>query len=229
MDKIKLLSLPANIANWINSFLRQRSQFVTFGANKSTFIIINRGTVQGSGIGPTLYICMKSDLRALSVLINKLFKFADDTTLLVPQHTDVELKEEFEHILQWSAINKMVINMTKTKEIVFHQPNVRHDILPSTLEDIECVVDAKLLGVIFSSKLNFDAHITELLKVCSQRMYLLKMLSQQGLSVSKIHIICFSIIVSKLLYAVSAWGGHASSHFVNKINNLFKNSTDINI
>jgi len=40
--------------------------------------------VQGSGIGPTLYVVMKSDLHALSQL-NDLYKYADDTTLLVPQ------------------------------------------------------------------------------------------------------------------------------------------------
>jgi len=38
---------------------------------------------------------MASDLRALSRTVNKLFKYADDTTLLVPEHTDFSLEEEF--------------------------------------------------------------------------------------------------------------------------------------
>ena len=41
-------------------------------------------------IGPTLYLVMKSDLRTISEL-NDIFKYADDTTLLVPEHTDVDL------------------------------------------------------------------------------------------------------------------------------------------
>ena len=44
--------------------------------------------MQGSGIGPTLYIVMKSDLHALSDLNDIMCKYADDTTLLVPEHTD---------------------------------------------------------------------------------------------------------------------------------------------
>ena len=45
---------------------------------------LNKGIVQGSGIGPTLYIVMESDLKALSA-INILSKYADDTNLLVPE------------------------------------------------------------------------------------------------------------------------------------------------
>jgi len=42
---------------------------------------------------------MESDLKTLSA-INILFKYADDTNLLVPEKTDVHLSAEFENILQ---------------------------------------------------------------------------------------------------------------------------------
>ena len=56
------------------------------------------------GIGPTLYIVMKSDLCALSEM-SDIFKNAEDTTLLVPEHTDTELEVEFNHIKAWAAAN----------------------------------------------------------------------------------------------------------------------------
>ena len=40
---------------------------------------IGRSIVQESGIGPTLYVVMKSDLHALSHF-NDMCKYADDTT-----------------------------------------------------------------------------------------------------------------------------------------------------
>jgi len=49
---------------------------------------ITRSILQGSGIGPTLWIFMASALRCLSAM-NLLFKYADDTNLLVPENTDV--------------------------------------------------------------------------------------------------------------------------------------------
>jgi len=41
-----------------------------------------------SNLGPTLYIIMEGDLKALSNT-NLLFKYADNTNLLVPEITDV--------------------------------------------------------------------------------------------------------------------------------------------
>ena len=79
----------------------------------SSFRPINKGIVQGSGIGPTLYIVMESDLKALSA-INILFQYADDTNLLVPEKNDVRLSAEFENILQWAADNLMTVNINKT-------------------------------------------------------------------------------------------------------------------
>ena len=56
-----------------------------------------RGIIQGSGVGPTFYIILKSDLNPLSAN-NVLSKYADDLNLLVPQHCDVSLATEFDHI-----------------------------------------------------------------------------------------------------------------------------------
>jgi hypothetical protein len=53
---------------------------------------------------------------------NKIFKFADDTNLLVPEQSDISMKEEFANIQDWACRNKMVIKLSKTKEIVFRRP-----------------------------------------------------------------------------------------------------------
>jgi len=44
---------------------------------------IDLSIFQGTGIGPALYIVMKSDLHIVSC-INVIIKFVDDTILLVP-------------------------------------------------------------------------------------------------------------------------------------------------
>jgi len=48
--------------------------------------------VQGSEIGPSLYVIMESDLHPKSSN-NKLLKYADDTNLLVPENTNCTLLE----------------------------------------------------------------------------------------------------------------------------------------
>jgi len=86
--KLAQLCLPAQIFQWLLSFSTGRTQQVKVGTELSEARPINRGTIQGSGIGPTDFIVMASDLRALSRTVNQLLKYADDTTLLVPEHTD---------------------------------------------------------------------------------------------------------------------------------------------
>ena len=55
---------------------------------------VTRSIIQGSGIGPTLWIVTASDLCSISDM-NLVFKYADDTNLLVPENTRVDLAEEF--------------------------------------------------------------------------------------------------------------------------------------
>ena len=85
VQKLKTLDLPVNVINWICSFLTGRSQQCNANGHLSTTKSIGLGVVQGSGIGPMLHAVMKSDLQAISRL-NTMFKYADDTTLVVPGH-----------------------------------------------------------------------------------------------------------------------------------------------
>jgi len=57
----------------------------------------NLGFVQGSGLGPTLFLVLAQDLNTLS-RNTELIKFADDSTLSVPENTDVSVATEFRHI-----------------------------------------------------------------------------------------------------------------------------------
>ena len=111
-----------------------------------------------------------------------------------------------EHIKNWTNENKIILNMSKTKEIVFRRPcPVRFHLSPS-FDSIEMVDHVKSLGVIIQQKLNFELHMSSLLKLCSQRMYLLRLLRSQSLSANHLHTVFHAIVVSRILYALPAWG-----------------------
>ena len=57
---------------------------------------------------------------------NSLIKFSDDCTLLVPANTDVSAENELSNIIAWSVVNKLALNLLKTKETVFHRPLLTH-------------------------------------------------------------------------------------------------------
>jgi hypothetical protein len=216
--------LPPQGLNWIISYLTGRSQVLKCDGRLSAVAEINTSIVQGSGIGPVLYVVMESDLRTLSAM-NILMKYADDTNLLVPANSDISLADEFSNIKQWAVDNRMTINVTKTKELVFRRPNPRHAVVnPAPLDQVEQVQCAKLLGVLLNSNLRFDDHLADVLKVCSQRTYLLKLLRDQGLPQTHLNTVFMAIILSKVLYALPAWRGLLTVEQIGQINAFLKRS-----
>ena len=94
---------------------------------------ITRSIIQGSGLGPTLYIVMESDLYPMSDFRNLMCKFADDTNLLVPQNTDISAKAENLNIKSWAFENLTKINWDKTIELIFRRPNLKQSLLPDPI------------------------------------------------------------------------------------------------
>ena len=119
LTELTNLNLPASIFLWISDFLSGRQQAVKVNDKISKFVPINRSIVEGSVlvhtyIGSSLVLKLKANSDT-----NKLVKYADDTTLLVPQHIDVDIFEEFHHLIQWFSENELTINNNKTKQIIF--------------------------------------------------------------------------------------------------------------
>jgi hypothetical protein len=135
-SKLQQPSLPASSLAWIISFLTGQTQAVTHAGSICSLLHISRSIIQGSGLGPALYIIYKSDLRTLSAL-NKHCKFADDTTLLTPQSTDVQIVDEFKQILDWTNNNKLSLNLLKTNELIFCRPCFYVSLLPAPIFGIE--------------------------------------------------------------------------------------------
>jgi len=144
LSKLVQLKLPGFVINWICSFSSGRGQQCKVNGALSDNASIGLSIVQGSGIGPTVYLFLKSDLLAISEL-NDIFKYADDSiTLLVPEHTDVDLNIEYNHIKQWAATNGLIINSNKTKKVIFRQPRVSCFHLPAAIDNTEQVDCCKL-------------------------------------------------------------------------------------
>src|SRR5207249_10125583 len=90
------------------------------------------------------------------------------------------------------------------------------------IEGISIVAQATLLGITFSERFGFDSHLTEVLSQCNRRSYLLKQLRNQGLPIRELTIVFEALVISKLMYAVCAWGGYLNEKQCSRINGFFK-------
>ena len=77
----------------------------------------------------------------------------------------------------------------------------------SPIDCIERVTHCKLLGVIVQDTFTADMHVNYILSICSQRIFLMKRLRDQGLPVKHLNTVFPVLIVSRLLYALPSCRG----------------------
>ena len=152
--------------------------------------------MQGSGFGPAGFVAYIADLQPRNDSATY-FKFADDLTVLL--YRDDAAFDEVTHIKQWADKNKLRINISKTKEIVFRTVRAKGLAKPQVVYDIEQVEDVKLLGVHFNSRLSFKLHIDYVASVVAQRFYLLNQLRSQGLDLQSQRIVFNALVMSKIM------------------------------
>ena len=151
--------------------LTGRSQCVKLQSIRSALAAISRSVVQGSRIGLYLYIhtsCQK--IKTIS-FHNKIDKYADDTTLLVPQNSDISIETEFAHVQHWLLNNKLVINTSKTKKVIFWCSKKTSSKYNLPLLNNIHVNHVVLLGVTLESNLGWSIHINNILSQAMQRFY----------------------------------------------------------
>jgi hypothetical protein len=224
VNKLSSLQITPIIIKWIVLFLSDRTHATRYDCKLSGYASFNRSIVQGSGIGPTLFVIFGSDLKPLDTF-NHLLKYADDCTLLTSEQSAVSAEMEMQNVTDWAIANKMTINLLKTVELVFHRPNMDHDILPPPLLNIARVTSAKLLGVHFSSNLKFTDHVASVVAVCNQRLYLLSQLKKQGLGATARDSIFLAIVVSRIMYALPVFYGYLTQKDKNLIQSVFVKAT----
>jgi len=79
----------------------------------------------------------------------------------------------------------------------------------------------------FVCTLTLGCHSVErLLSVYSQRQHLLSQLSKQNLPDKCVRTVCNAIVLSKVSYALSAWGGYISQSLKDRIDAVFGKLTD---
>ena len=170
--------------------------------------------------------------------IFELICFADDSTLATSiclrvnnhQHkrcprSDIQniLNSELDKISSWLKCNKLILNVTKTKLMVFHN---RQFILDPTLipklridgTEIERVFEFKFLGIMINEFLTWDSHIKNLKARISRVIGIMHKIKTFVPS-SCLKFIYLALIHSILNYGILLWGFDARyySSFKTKI------------
>jgi len=119
-NKLIDLNFPLHTCNWILDFLLNRPQVVKIQNNVSSTIVLSTGAPQGCVLSPSLYSIFTHDCQTSDDSTALIVKFADDTTNsgFIINEDESAYRNQVCNITEWCDNNNLLLNITKTKEMV---------------------------------------------------------------------------------------------------------------
>uniref|UniRef100_A0A8C7Z1Z2 ribonuclease H n=1 Tax=Oryzias sinensis TaxID=183150 RepID=A0A8C7Z1Z2_9TELE len=169
LAKLKCYGFSQLSLSLIRNYLNGRTQKVLFNGSLSETKFMSCGVPQGSCLGPLLFSVfvndMSQEMRNAEVVL-----YADDATVFCASATVPELNTALQNqlnlVTNWVKLNKLVLNTSKTKCIVFRTKyllnapcylNLRID---NSL--VEQVTKTKLLGIKLDDQLSWTDQINHI-------------------------------------------------------------------
>ena len=126
LNKLHYYGIDGISLSLIKSYLTDRFQYVQSENSESDLLEIKTGIPQGSILGPLFFSIMINDLVNSSNKF-KFLMYADDTTIYFNledfpiENREVLINNELEKVNKWLKLNKLAVNVDKTKSMLFHK------------------------------------------------------------------------------------------------------------
>ena len=193
----------------------------------STLTNLTTGVPQGSILGPLLFIIYMNDIHEASENFHAIL-YADDTSLLSSLGSfnvalngtkfdkyalSQSINTELNNIQEWLNINKLSLNVNKTKYMIFHyhQRNI-DDLIPDIRlnnQAIERVSEFNFLGLTIDQHLSWNAHVQKISNRVGKLIGILNRLKRY-LSTDILRTLYSALILPHFQFSVLNWGFKAN-------------------
>ena len=174
LEKLKHYGFRGVSSLWFRNYLTNRKQVVTINGINSDQRDITVGVPQGSVLGPILFLILINDLPNAVAFLSILF--ADDTTFQLNGKNPSELYDkaniELEKASEWFACNKLTLNISKTKYMLFRHKATNVNLEQLNIKMNNIVLERigadlktksfKFVGLNIDENLSWEAHINKL-------------------------------------------------------------------
>ena len=165
LNKLQYYGIDGISLSLIRSYLTDRFQYVQFENSESDLLEIKTGIPQGSILGPLFFSIMINDLVNSSNKF-KFLMYADDTTIYFNledfpiENREVLINNELEKVNKWLKLNKLAVNVDKTKSMLFHK---RRPVTPIQFSMNNRIIDVvqyfNYLGIMLDADMSWKTHV----------------------------------------------------------------------
>ena len=208
--KLKAYGIAGNLLLWIKDFLTGRTQQTRVGNALSEITALTSGVIQGSCLGPLLFVLYINDI--VGVFNNGITckLYADDVKMYTVVKSDIDcqrLQQALDKLQEWSDRWQLEISHKKCSILqVGYSTKLSRDyyLCGASLSQAQSCKD---LGITVDQRLTFTAHINNIVTRAHARASLIRkcFLSRDRDSLTR----AFCVYVRPLLeYACSVWSPH---------------------
>ena len=221
LSKLEYYGIRGVANSWFKSYLFDRHQTVRINGENSVSSVITCGVPQGSILGPLLFLLYINDMYH-SVKKSTIYHFADDTNLLLSCKSLKELRKFMNKDLKllhvWLCANRLSLNTGKTEFLVFRPPRSNDERITLSLNRKTLFESSKIkyLGLLLDGKIDWKAHVTELIKKLSRSIGIISKI-KPFCTIDVLRSLYFSLFNSHLSYGLSTWGGNISNILLNRL------------
>ena len=185
---------------WLRSYLCSRTMSVKLMNSYGPTVVIPSGVPQGSVLGPFLFAAFMGSVNFSGVNL-KSIKYADDVTIIESVSRGQFSSVNLDNCISIFNAEGLVVNRSKCKQLRM----CRLQLCDSQDCGFIFVDTLKILGLTFTDRYSWCTQISNVLKVASQRFYIIRCL-KNCLSTPELVQVYHTLITSLFLYASPVYG-----------------------
>ena len=198
--------LPLWKCRWIAAYLTNRMQRVKVGEIVTEWKPVEAGVIQGSVLGPILFILFIADINEFLPINCCMLKNADDIlAYILDKHVDNIPQDIADGVEKWCEMNKMRLNEVKCK--VLSISNIKDNSLPVIKlsgKPPEIVESYKYLGTKINKNLDWSEQWQKIQKRIGPVPYLSRQLKLDGFRMEILISVYRSYLLSYIGYSSPA-------------------------
>jgi len=112
-----------------------------------------------------------------------MFKYADDTYIVIQAANANSRPAELDHVDGWAQNKNLRLNRVKSSEIIFTNRKRKHaEGLPPHISDIRSVTSIKMFDVTMTNHLSAGENVRDVIGKCAQSLNAVKLLRHHDIS-----------------------------------------------